>query len=525
MRQGLRRIFTSGALVPGLFLALVLLGVVVHDDFGITWDEPDYYRYGDLVVSDVASGTRQSEEFANLRFYGPVVPVAHSWLRALVQPSPEEVFPLAHLLNYLIFLGGAAAFYALARRMLGSRGWALAGTAALVLSPRIFSHAFVNPKDAPFMALFIVNIWLLVTYLETRRWQLIPLLALATALLVDIRAPGIVVAAMTLATLSLDAGLAEGPVRARLGQVAGPMLLYVLIAAPLVVLMWPFLWSDPPGHFAEALALMASFEGGPQVTAYLGELVGTSALPWHYVPVWIGITTPPAYLALAGVGLLYKLGRRPITLFRDRSVQRHWFLLAGWLLAPPVFLAMADARLYDAWRQVLFVYPPLVLFAAAGGQRILQGLAHNRFLQRACVAALLAIGASVAAQMAVLHPYQAVYFNALIAGGEGAEGRFELDYWGASYPAGLRFLLEEIPEGPVRLHVCTHPGRINAFLFEQRNRLEYVEVEEADFGVCAPRDEWLALPDQPGYLAEHPTIFSLSRDGATFLYVKDLRDG
>lgn len=508
--------------VPGFFLVLVLLGVAVHADFGISYDEPDYYRYGDMVTTDLASGTRHAEEFSNLRFYGPVVPVIHSWVRDAIRPQPAEAFPLAHLINYLIFVAGAAAFYALARRQLGSWQWALAATAALVLSPRVFSHAFVNPKDAPFMALFVINIWLLIWYLETRKPLLLPMLGIATALMIDIRVPGVAVVLLVALALGADAWFSTS--NRRLRQFIAPLGIYVAVAGLLTVVMWPFLWPDPVGRFAGALAMMASFAQGPSTTAYMGRLVNVSDLPWHYLPVWIGITTPPAYLALAAVGLTSKLTRNPIKVFRDVSVERHWYLVAGWLLAPLGFAAATGANLYDEWRQVLFVYPALLLFAAAGGRLLYMRVSRYGVAPKIALAgALAAIGLTVAVKMVALHPYEALYFNALTGGGEGAEGRYELDYWGVSYPAGLRFLLDEAPRGTIRVHACSHPGVINSYLFAERMRLEYTEAADADFSVCAPRDERLGLSGDPEYLSEYPTIFTVTRDGATFLYVKDLR--
>lgn len=503
-------------------MILVLLGVAVHGDFGISYDEPDYYRYGDMVTADLASGTHHAEEFSNLRYYGPVLPVLHSWVRDLIDPAPQAAYPLAHLVNYLIFVAGAVAFYALARRQLNSWKWALGATCALALSPRVFSHAFVNPKDAPFLALFVINVWLLVTYLQTRKPALIPLLGVATALIVDVRAPGLVVAPMVAAALAADAWFA--PRGRRLRQFAAPVAAYTAVAAPLTVAMWPFLWPDPLGRFTEALALMASFVGGPTTTAYMGRLVSVSELPWHYLPVWIGITTPPAYLALAAVGIASKLSHNPVPAFRNRSAERHWYLYAAWLLGPLGFAVVSGANLYDEWRQLLFVYPALILFAAGGAQLLYrQASRHGPAARMALSGTLAIIGLTVAATMAALHPYQALYFNTLTRGGDGAEGSYELDYWGISYPAGLRFLLTEIPEGPIRVHVCSHPGLSNSYLLEERTRLEYTDAAEAEFSVCAPRDELLGLSGDPEYLSQRPTVFSLTRDGATFLRVKDLR--
>src|SRR5258708_19757087 len=35
---------------------------------------------------------------------------------------------------------------------------------------------------------------------------------------------------------------------------------------------------------------------------YMGAFVRSTKLPWHYIPVWVSITTPPLYLLLFAAG-------------------------------------------------------------------------------------------------------------------------------------------------------------------------------------------------------------------------------
>jgi hypothetical protein len=122
--------------------------------------------------------------------------------------------------------------------------------------------------------------------------------------------------------------------------------------------------------------------------------------------------------------------------------------------------------------------------------------------------------------MAELHPYEAVYFNSLVGGVDGAEGRYPLDYWGLSYKEGLSYLLRST-HGRVRLWTCTAPGYSNRNLFSrrERERLSYVSKRTASYAVCTGRIARYA------WLRRYPTIYSVRRDGGTVLYVKALRAG
>jgi len=60
---------------------------------------------------------------------------------------------------------------------------------------------------------------------------------------------------------------------------------------------------------------------------------------------------------------------------------------------------------------------------------------------RAATAALVVIVvfglANVVRIMVRYHPYEHLYFNALTGGTHGADGRYDLDYWGLFYRQGL----------------------------------------------------------------------------------------
>lgn len=513
------------ACVGGFFFVVVLVGVLTFRDYGVSWDEPDYYRYGELTSDFYAHGDRSFESFGNLSLYGPVVPLLQAGVADVVQPAPTDRIPLAHLVNYLIFVSGVAALYQLLVFQTRSWRWALLGAAFLVLSPRFFSHAFVNPKDSPFLALMTISMCLLVHYLESRRRWLLVLLGLATGLLVDIRVVGLVMVALAVGALALDAR-AEGSQR-WLHRTLVPTWIFLGVLLPVVLVAWPYLWHDPIDRFGEALSTMSQFTGGPQRMFFRGQLVSILSPPRSYVPVWIAISTPTPYLALAGVGLVASLRRNPWRLYRERSRSRHHVLYAAWLLGPVLLVVIRGSAVYDEWRHLNFVYPALIIFAVAGAQACWGWLRPRLPGWRGPVIFGAALGAclgGVALSMVRLHPYEAVYFNWLAGGTGGASHQYEMDYWGLSYREGLEELLQRHPGETLDVYVCTLPGALSAQVLEDGSRLRYVtDPAQADFALCAPRAGDLATGADRAYLQEHPTVMTVRRDGAVLLWVKDLR--
>lgn len=528
-RNGTRTGFGSGPrLAVGLFFAgLVLVGVATFRDFGVTWDEPGYYEYGQLTKDFYEDGDRAYETFLNLRFYGPAVPLLHAVVADWVDPDPVDLVPLAHLVNYLLFVGGVFAFYCLVRRQTGSRGWGIVGALALVLSPRIFSHAFVNPKDVPFLALMVVGMAILVRYRDTgERWLLVPL-GVASGVLIDIRVVGLVMVGLVLATLAVDAALVRRP-PSPLAAVA-PAWIFLATTIPVVLLGWPWLWADPIGRFEGAMAQMSEFPVGTEnVMAYQGEITSVVSPPWHYFPVWIGITTPVPYLLLALVGVAVALRRRPLATLRGGGSERHEPLYLLWLLGPPLVPIALDSAVYDEWRHISFIYPALLMFSVLGARALWSSLAGGR--ARVVVQAAGAVGVLwlvwTGVSMWRLHPYEAVYFNELVGGPGGASGRYEMDYWGLSYREGLAHLLSRQDGARVDVFVCTPPGQHNASLFRGSDRLRFTEaLSDADFALCTPKGAEVIRGGGEDYLPDHPTLMTVRRSGATLLFVKDLRDG
>ena len=502
----MRRTWVERGAVAAFFLVVAGFALLVYDDYGISWDEPGLVDYGNLLLDHFAPGGAW-ETYGNLRFYGPVGPVLLAATDRLTEGPP---FPAGHLANFAVYLAGAGAFYALCRYQFRSRLWGLAGAAALVLSPRLFSHGMVNPKDMPLMVMSVVAVYLLTRFLESRNLWWLAGCGVATALAIATRIVGAFLIPLVLLGIGLDA-LARRRERAFVRSSALAAALFVGVAAGVAYVLWPFLWESPVGHLREALDLMANFDEGPSVALYHGDVRPVADLPWHYVPGWIWVTTPPLYLLLGVAGIAVvaaRLIRRRIGRDRDRFFVVH----LAWLLVPLAGLAILRPPLYDDWRQVLFVYPALLLCALAGAR------AAGRFLiarrpGRAVWRGVAVLGACAAVwligPMFRLHPYQGTYFN-VFAGGDPAAA-FEADYWGLSYAEGQERLLNSV-EGDIHLYTCGGAGVANEQLLapEDAERLEYLPtLDGATHSLCAPRPSSLRPVGE--------LMFTIERDGVLLL--------
>jgi hypothetical protein len=507
----LARLLTlQNGLVLGFFLLLLVIGLVVYRDYGLTWDDLAQVEIGELNFKYAFQGDPALFALKN-RYYGPLFEML---LYAITRGLPDRpLFLMRHLLTFASFYAGMLFFYLLAKKITCSWQYGLAACLILAATPLIFGHAFYNSKDIPFLAAFIIAVYTLIRALENISWWNTIVHALASAVLISLRAPGILIYAMTLALLAFYWIFQPGPINRR--KWFFTILFYAALAAGLVVLFWPILWHDPVGEFINAMQQMSKFPWDGGTVLYRGQFIDAAALPWHYIPVWMLITIPLPFLLLAAAGGLVEglrflfLGGKSLT--RER---RNFLILAGWFLIPLLTVIALHAVLYDGWRQMFFIYPPLVLFAALG-LKALASLRISKISPRWVkgVAFFLLTAALVEPLIFMIrnHPFENVYFNRL-GGADMARVKrhYELDYWGLSYKQGLEYLLRTDPSETIRIYVFNRPGRINALILseEERKRLVYMDTpDEATYFLTNYR--W--HPQPYDYTTE---IYSIQVDNA-----------
>ncbi|MGI4865026.1 MAG: glycosyltransferase family 39 protein [Janthinobacterium lividum] len=446
-------------LVIGFLGGLLVLGLVILRDFGLSYDARQSRVIGMTSLRYVAEkldpafledSTQQAAfkiydtplQWFGDRDYGVAyeLPVTLAE-RVLRLSDTRSQFLFRHLCTFLVSWVGVLALYGLGKRRYDDWRAGLLVAFLLVLSPRLFGEFFYNDKDAVFMALSTVATYTTVRFLERPTWRWGLLHALACAVAIDVRLMAVLWPVATLALLAWRAGFGEYR-SVKWLHIAGALGVYAVVLPAVVVLLWPFLWEAPWTNFNYAFSSMQHFRWGGDVL-YRGHMVNAGDLPWHYIFKWVGITTPILQLALILLGLV--LVRRQLT-HRDWRLYaantREWqdLLFAGLGIGPVVAVIIFHSVLYDGWRQMYFIYPSLLLLALRGIMSTASWLRNRPRWQGGIVAALLAVGLlSSARQIIWMHPFEGLYFSAL--GGSHASDRYEHDYWGTAYTAGLRWVL------------------------------------------------------------------------------------
>jgi len=437
-----------------LMVLLVGLGVRIYQDYNISSDE-QVERTNGIVsltyLADKFSITRLQHDpvIASYRHIPPLqvymdrdYPVGFNLPMAMIERAlgmtdDRDVFFMRHLFTHLIFLCGVIAIYTLAARRFGSWQMGVFAAGCLILSPRFFAESFYNNKDIVFMSCFALATVSAIAYVQRPSFKTAIWHALACALAMDIRIMAVILPLLTFAFLWVR--VIKSQVNAKLALQV--VCIYLGLLMGLVLLTWPWLWADPVGHFMQAFANMAKFRWQGQML-FDGRLIVSTQLPWNYLPVWIIITTPLLYsvLFIVGTVLIFRaIVKRKFALWgNDQEMQDVFFL--SLFFAPVIAVIVLHSVLYDGWRQMYFIYPAFLLIACKGFYAMWTQFSSRTFF-RGSLLVIIAISFILTAHwMVTAHPFQNVYFNALVK--PNWKTRFDLDYWGLANRQALEWILK-----------------------------------------------------------------------------------
>ncbi|HTP00776.1 MAG TPA: hypothetical protein VMJ64_05325 [Anaerolineales bacterium] len=574
--------------LPILILLIVafVIGIVTVRQYGESWDELQFFKYADRALEAYSTWPRTGSvpltgnTYDN---YGPAYVMLVALGARLLGPIlPWITSDVRHLLYFFTWLVGIWAFYVFSRRWL-SPVPAFGATLLFTTQPLFWGHAFISPKDIPFLTFILLSLefgFRMVDSLQDFAWGAAeskasqPLIAFTVAWVVlliaaflatplvqgwiqgmvtaaaagqvnivsriakDVRTvdPAVYVQRYFVAFLwfralfFLVSGIALAwtwrkvpaawqllrrvlPAAILLGVttsirvlgpftglvVAGyavwkmrrgsllPLSVYVVIALAAMYLTWPYLWLDPLGHLVESVRVMSEYPWRGQVL-FDGAMYPSTGLPRSYLPVLLGIqlTEPVWFLFVAGLAILiYEAIRRNT---------RSRFLLAlclVWFILPFLGFVVTRSPLYDNFRQVIFILPPVFIVGAVVFEKL------RRPAWQAALIALVVLPGIV--EGASLHPYEYIYYNRFIGGVQGAYRHYELDYWATSYREAADYLNRRAPangtvwvEGPAQLIQLYARPDLKIFSTAESERADHY-----DYIVATTRDN-LDLTTYPG---------------------------
>jgi hypothetical protein len=444
------------------FLVLLATGLLHFQDYGVPYDESmcryrgyvNLEEYNKLVHKTLLP--HRSIPFGDLpdiqnfynKDYGPFIELVLTGAEYIFNiHNGYQVYLLRHGLLFGLFWLACLCFYAILKRLTRTPWMPALGVILLFFTPRIFAHAAYNSKDTACLSLFIIALFTSLEFYRKPTLAFALLNGVAMALVISVRPPTLVLP-FFLVIAVLVREFAWKNISARL---IFQLVVMTVATCGAMICVWPFLWENPLQNFIAAIFGFSKFRWIGTVF-FLGDDVDAAHLPWTYIPVSILVTIPPIVIA----GLVLKLvqtARGANRLFRKKEMQNPidlnevlvTLLLVLLFLTPVLAVILMRSVLYDSWRQLQFIYAPMLLLVVLAFDQAL--IASNQTVRKILISTLVVAAAYNVYLTFRLHPYQNTYFNFLAGRGV----RYDLDYWHLSYRQAIEFIKahDHAPEIPI----------------------------------------------------------------------------
>ncbi|MBN8583186.1 MAG: hypothetical protein J0L96_21155, partial [Anaerolineae bacterium] len=441
---------------PILILLVInlIIGLMTFRSYGLSWDEPLFYDYGEALKYAYTPSNWFSGNFDVTQSFGssgsdhanrgPAYLLVAMPLVSLFKGLGFDSASAWHLTNFLTFNLGIYLLYRLASKWM-SKESAFAVAALFTFQPLLWGHAFINPKDIPFLTFFLGAVLfgfeLIDEWKNNSRLPISKLLLasffLGVATSIRILGP---LAAILVLLYALVQGIKVTDLLKR-----SIIWLYAVLSLVIMFLSWPYLWLNLTEKFIEVFVFMSDNPTQLNVL-FAGNDYQAGEIPLRYFPILLSYTlTEPTYLLIATgifLGFWKADNKKRLTL----AILLTWFgILAAYIL-------IKRPAMYDGYRHFLFILPPLFIFAGFAFDVLFHWLKQS-WQKIILTIALLAFGILPIIQ---LHPYQYAYYNNFAGGMDGVFRNYETEYWLTCYREAV-LGLNQLAEPGTQLFVRREP--------------------------------------------------------------------
>lgn len=419
------------AVVFVLALAVRLWGL---NAAGNVWDEYFYYdAMRDYVRNIIALDFNPDHWQSNLE-HPPAGKYAYApaliWNHAR-NVSDRDAYHAPRFMAALYGAGTVALVFLIGSAFFGLDVGVIAALIYGLLPPVIAYHKILG-LDAPMVFWFTLAMYYLYRWLDSRRSNTLWLAVVVAALAAVSKFNALLIFPVFLTPIAIE----QWPKLRKTGEVTLPLplLLFPFLVGAMLVLLFPWLWSNTLDHF---LAMLNHW-GGHIYELFLGRV---REAPPTYFAVHFLVGTPLLVLILQALGMWQVV--------RERSL-KHWTLLA-WFVAP--FLFSFYHLRQDHLRYVLTAFPAVALLAAIGLAAVVKRWPKLKLASWGILAIYLLF------VVHAIHPYYLNYYNELVGGAKGVAKHqtFDLGFYGegikeatevvnASAPVGATVHYEVIPD-------------------------------------------------------------------------------
>lgn len=473
------------------------------NDFGITWDEPIYFRSADRyiswiqqpIVEDKNAFFKATSDDVHPPFRKLIAGITHNILTTRLQivdntrgyriSSLLFVFPFIFIFSYVA---------------IGYVGYTFGILISLMFSlmPHVFYLTPLVTLDYAVTALWFVAVITGIKGMKNYGWLTISALCTGFAMLTKLHGFVLLVPLGIIWLVSCWKRLT-------------PMVYLVFVSLCVYFIGWPWLWTSTISHLKEYFLLQVSHVGVPVMI--FGQ--SYAHVPWWYVPVMFFVTTPAFILVFFLFGTWYVVKKGSV---RDRI-----FLVNA--LFPVLFFMLPIVNRYDWVRLFLPAFPFVCLIAGRGMIVVVQLLKKRMRIVGSIILIFIWI-LTVYSSVIRIHPWESAYYNEFVGGIPGAyKLGFETEFWGNAYLGILPWMNANKKD-----MMCVTPTTQPFYYYQAMGQIEGGVVFNAGLGAC----KYAVVLMRQGLFIKDPLIATIvktrhpvhtvSVQGVTLVGVYDISD-
>lgn len=500
-----------------LTLVYLIINLLTLSDYGVTWDFTYHFNVGlwhlQLPLQDKSV------------VIGPSPPLSD----VLPALSYLLFFEKLHLLPwdasynlYGVIIGSAAiGILYLFVCQLYKPSIAFISSLILAFLPRYFGHLHNNMKDIPQSVFFMLSLFLFWRLIRIPTFKNLLLASIAFAVSYNSKVNAIFILVIAASFLLTQLFIFKQ-------KIGNKVIFLYFFLAPLAALLlwWPF-WTDPVGRLLEARHSYTTSTTNMPVL-YFGRLYYSGVtIPLSYPFGLLAVTTPSLILFFFCLGV--------VKLIKDTIRKKSYALfILFWFFVPLLRYFKPNMIIIDDIRHFMEVLFPLAIISGTGAYQLYlfihARIPKIRVLQVTIPIHCILLGIVsfyLLIPISLYHPFQTSYFNELIGGVKGAQGKFDIEFWASSYKYALSYLNQNAPQN-AKIVVSMAPDIAKLYLRDDlQSKLNLHNLasvdptvyKESDYTVILNRQsfwEWFSIPP---YMKDRKPLYTLAIQSVPLVYI------
>tara|TARA_B100000900_G_scaffold122282_1_gene103208 strand:+ start:1038 stop:2636 length:1599 start_codon:yes stop_codon:yes gene_type:complete len=493
------------------FFILFIIGIYISKDFGISWDESHHRHSGQKILAYLVKFfgmdwikpiPKGLSDFNYIeKMYGPIFDTTSAAIEQIFQINDmKDVFTMRRYLNFIFYFTGYLGYFYLIKILFPKSNYTILLSFFYLFHPRLFAQGFFNPKDSILQVYISISLIPIIRSFLYFKFKDLFFSSIAIGIAISTKVVAVYIP-LLFSIFYLLIGYFEN---ISIKSVMKNLSLFYLSLLFFIFIFWPP-WTNPVKSIIDIFLVLKKYPF-PGENFIMGEYISRFNLPWYYVPLWIGITTPLTFIILFFIGLWKNF--RLLFKKTTKSIYIDSFMLTGFLI--PLFsVIFFGSTLYGGWRHMFFIYPFLVYFMINGFINTSDWMALHSNLNRKNIILFLGIIVFSAPIFSIIktHPNQSVYFNLLA--GKDPMLLFEGDAWGTSYRQGLEWIVENDKRDSIMVSIHNSPGSRNRHMIpiNDRKRLHFQFISSPSTIEKIPGDYFMT-----NFYGEQPNLYMKAKN-------------